>query len=871
MATYSVKNFLRTPVKGDVTLKIYDTRRRLRFDINPNVAYFFTKSNIITIRIEDRNDIYLDFSNNIEAAEAASKLNDAKKFITKPIIETYSSGLSSEEQRKLAYFHSLSKTLINVNQSTVESRYKSAHNTRVVDLWGSEISPCLTYDDAVNESIVNPAVTLHDKVILSKVPDSDGQAWYFENNGKFIRPWIAPQDIPFDNTSVASGGFTCILYRGDDATRGIPGSIIGFSECAWAVEYYAGIIHFGKGNTPDDLGWGTIKATFFEYTGLFGVEGITDAFTTVIFDSGTSTLVFNSGTPTETSVVITGTGGSPLTIEDEYNNILSNVTHINFVGVDVSAQSAVSGSTNRVNVYIPPPDYASHFNTTDGSTTATVPPISTTQRYIAAPTSEGNPYNRGDWAGGQVSGTIRNSVTSISYSPSGLFSIFNTNTTFTATVYDADGITVLATHTITLNGNSTQTLNNIGITVFNWASDSSKYKADLTVTIGISSILPQGGRFTVSLIHNNGPEGIFTFTQNNIFRDSELLTANISGSFDIIEQVPIIKQVSGVYFYTYGTQFNVSLDGINNLNSNTYPSPTSSQQLRINSTNFFISEVINAHGEDGDFVPSSWNRQYNNTGTQYNKNNWTVNQYNQTNWNHTTGTINNTYGTARLYDWELVVSLNSANYNYLIDTLQDTSTRIIEVFNDETNSSYPRLQSDLSTSWDNTSDLSLTDGGTGLQVLAGRLVYPQYDFSSYLPNDLSQPDYTGMSGDKYYYRRFTGTSNSSNGVIQFSDYNITEADLLSNDVKIDVSYDDTGLLWYSLNSEYAGGVLLNGDGCRVDSAQYGLGTGSVNPNSLRFTLGTGGTSTYIYLRITFTSSASNKYIGQINILDGNWE
>lgn len=81
MATYSLSNFLATTVPGDITLKIYDSYKKLKYEVNPNIAYFLAKSNVVVIRIEDRNDIYLDFNDNQEAALAAAKLNTAKKEI----------------------------------------------------------------------------------------------------------------------------------------------------------------------------------------------------------------------------------------------------------------------------------------------------------------------------------------------------------------------------------------------------------------------------------------------------------------------------------------------------------------------------------------------------------------------------------------------------------------------------------------------------------------------------------------------------------------------------------------------------------------------------------------------------------------------
>jgi hypothetical protein len=205
---------------------------------------------------------------------------------------------------------------------------------------------------------------------------------------------------------------------------------------------------------------------------------------------------------------------------------------------------------------------------------------------------------------------------------------------------------------------------------------------------------------------------------------------------------------------------------------------------------------------------------------------------------------------------------------YLIDTFQDASDRNSEMFRTETNATHPRLESDLSTPWDNTSSLGTVDSGNGLQVLGDRLVYPQYNFGSYDPQAPSQPSYTGYSGDRYYYRAFeTNGANVSNGVIQFSDHNLTEADLANIEFEISI---DSGATWYTLGSQYIGGVLSDGSGCRVDVLEYGLGTGTTNPNALKFTLGTGGSATYVFLKITFTSTASDKYIGGIDFVEGNW-
>lgn len=313
MATYSLSNFLATIVPGDKTLKIYNNTKKLICEVNPNISYFFTKSNISIIRVEDKNDIYLDFPSMSEAVSATAKLNEAKKQITQPLIPMDSGELSQNEQRKLAYFHALSKTMTDDCQKIKDTLYKSSHNVRMQELWASEIIPSSTYEQAVYQSTINYAVTIHSAVTLTQITSSNGQAWYYNNGSKFVRPWIDPVDVPFLNTNLPSDGFRVSLYRGNDATRGIPGSRINELEGAWIPEYYAGIIHFAVGNTPQDLGWGNIKATFFEYTGTYGISGLTSAFSVVVFDSGTNQLIFNSGLSSETIVDLSpltgGTGG----------------------------------------------------------------------------------------------------------------------------------------------------------------------------------------------------------------------------------------------------------------------------------------------------------------------------------------------------------------------------------------------------------------------------------------------------------------------------------------------------------------------------------------------------------------------------------
>ena len=84
MANYKLDNFLATPTSQDTRMRIYDKNSKLRYTLDPHVAYFYKKANIVIIKVEDRTDIYLDFSSSTEAAQALAKLNEAKRMMTQP-------------------------------------------------------------------------------------------------------------------------------------------------------------------------------------------------------------------------------------------------------------------------------------------------------------------------------------------------------------------------------------------------------------------------------------------------------------------------------------------------------------------------------------------------------------------------------------------------------------------------------------------------------------------------------------------------------------------------------------------------------------------------------------------------------------------
>ncbi len=260
--------------------------------------------------------------------------------------------LNTTEQRKLAYFHALGKVMTEGNQEVYESRYKSSHNVKLGEVWASPIASAVTYSAAVAEAASNSAVTLYTQVTLTELPGSNGQLYYYNSGGTFIRPWISPVDVPNTTTNLPSDGYQVRLFRG-------AGTEIFLTEGAWSVDYYAGMIHFGVGYTPTNLGWGAIKATFFQYTGTFGASGGTSvgAFTTAVFDSGTSYLTFNSGLSSQTIVDLSALAGDSsistalstevsdrISADSSLSSILST-SNSGITSLSVALSTVISGNT----------------------------------------------------------------------------------------------------------------------------------------------------------------------------------------------------------------------------------------------------------------------------------------------------------------------------------------------------------------------------------------------------------------------------------------------------------------------------------------------------------------------------------------------
>ena len=542
------------------------------------------------------------------------------------------------------------------------------------------------------------------------------------------------------------------------------------------------------------------------------------------------------------------TGSGSITVKDQNTGFINSaVTILNFIGNNPTTNVRVlENGISQVDIWIVAPDYVDKFN--QGS--ATVSSASMTTRRISSPTSEGVPFYISPWTGDLNEPTTRSST--LTYSTASLFSLETQSTTFYVEISGPQGI--ISSGLTILSGNGIINFNDITLTITGYATDSDKWKCNISAVFNISNLLPNGGRFNIKLQHNN--VSTYTFTQNNCFFDSQNNTMIIS-NLTINENIPVIKYLSGVRYYDLGSTFTVNIADIDYSNDKSYPDI----QLTLDGSDYGLPNLSKGRS---DLV--GWTSLWNNSNSSYNNSNWAITR---TNW-YSLDTNAMVHATPQ--DWSPGTTINSLGDGIAIDTYSNNSTRISEDFSHETT----RLMSNYSTVWDSTQNILTYDGGNGLQISNNRLVYPSINYNNiYNPNKSLQPDYSTASGNKTYIRIFyNNTSTSSSGILRFGGTNISDfysgslqGDIVSGSstkIILEISI-DLGTTWYVINKPYIGGSLLNGSGCRVSSDTHNLSA----DGQIWFTLGYG-FSNYILLKITYLDNAKDKYIDSLDLLGGNW-
>jgi hypothetical protein len=359
---------------------------------------------------------------------------------------------------------------------------------------------------------------------------------------------------------------------------------------------------------------------------------------------------------------------------------------MNFVGVGVHAQ--VSGTPNQVDVYVPPPAYLSHWNTSDGTNgnQSVTESISRTVARISTPNGgEGFPFKTGGWANTDQPATL---------SPTGTFTTpgdttgFGGDSTMTIVVYDADGVTPLDSYTtpaITGNAVHTSPSTFIVVTITNYGADGIRFKANASVGVNWDAILSAlaltGGRIHATATHTTDSvtdgTGPYVYTQPAVFEDTDPTTPSISGVTTLTETGGFIltKHLSGLEYYILASQFDVSITGIDQLNRNT---ARATVNLIVDGTEYGLPTQNHSPFGVGAANFAGWTSNDNQDAVSYTLLSWAITAASY----RFIGTTANVAGTPQ-DSWAAGATVPSANASILVDTYVANSTALFEDFDDE--------------------------------------------------------------------------------------------------------------------------------------------------------------------------------------------
>ena len=359
-------------------------------------------------------------------------------------------------------------------------------------------------------------------------------------------------------------------------------------------------------------------------------------------------------------------GGSQLLVKNDGVVIASGINCLNFFGG--TEVEAIVTNPGEITIFHPAPAFQPYWPT------GVVDPISRSTTRISTPEGgEGFPFKTSGWAGTNQSTSLTGSFTLDS---PGNRTGFGGDSKFVVEVFDANGINLLDSFTtpaLTGNGTHVSPSTRISVTIANYGFDSTKFQADPSVFINIAGIFTDngldGGRYHVRATHvtdtvSDGAQSL-SFTQSDVFYDTNPTTpfiSTISGSVGIAEtpgQV-LTKHLSGLEYYILGSQFTVTVSGINQLNRNT---AITASNLRVRADEFGLPEQNNSPFGTGSGFFSGWNNNHNRDGVSYTKTDWAITASNY----RYLGPTANADGRPR-DTWNVGPTVVSPNNSVLIDT-----------------------------------------------------------------------------------------------------------------------------------------------------------------------------------------------------------
>lgn len=501
-----------------------------------------------------------------------------------------------------------------------------------------------------------------------------------------------------------------------------------------------------------------------------------------------------------------------------FNNqgVASGVTDINFAGT-VELTRNEDGS---VKVQIGENQNSSSWNSTDGVTTATVANISTSNYII--PDATGAAFKIGNWTPGQQYKCTKSN--SINFKSAGNVHFDIGNNEWKVVVFDADGTTKLVDTTITtvVAGDSTGTVtgwtdgtptgtgaSNVTYSLAGKANEKNYPSAvggmaTPTFTFNLANILPNGGRFKVSIVGCGG-----SFTSPDMFY--------INGETPTIASVDLTlanaaeKQVSGVKYVAATSTVTYTTGNITNLNNQAGVT----NKLTVTGTGVSVVKDITSANLTG--YTNAWD----NVPT------FTATRALESNYKGTSVTVNVTPENAFAKGTQVSKTLSGVNVNTYAET---ASTDASETFLTEGK----RLKSDLTSAWDSSATLV---GGTDLQVIPGEgLVYPTTNYSA-IATPAGNPNYSGMTGTKYFYRKFiAGSGTVFGGTIEMAGL-----DAAFNNAAFTAELSiDNGATWYNLKDDRGGanplGIKTGYAGSKVSFSYPGT-TSSTAANGVLVKIG----------------------------------
>ena len=488
-----------------------------------------------------------------------------------------------------------------------------------------------------------------------------------------------------------------------------------------------------------------------------------------------------------------GGGGGDISVVDFGTGITySSVNNIIFRGGVVSVPTGtasavqVTGTAPTVTVWIPAPNYVGYFSPSL--------PTGAYSRYVSTPdtngytssVSSGN-FGTGDWSPSiTTTRSVTNLTTHTAFTESE-FACYDLNTTLTFNLLNHNGSSLSSISNYVLNAAGSTTSNGITITVNSFSADGDRYKASVTGTIAVSTLFPNGGRFTWGVIHNNSGDGVgnsgtgvYAFTQSTpIFYDNDgsSSSANISGSVLYDEKTPTLKYYSGVAFYDTGSVFAMTASGINLLNDITIPT---TKQVDFTPVGLGISVLPGfADGSQAGVgsVITGWTLNWDKSGLTFSKDGSISSSGLYVpgfSTNNTISAVAGSYVTANLYDYGLADTDNSASKTVLIDTYSVGSVTYNDNPLDSENSrlSVSGVLSSGSSAFNSSLSLSSTNTDE-LQYIFGRIIFPQTNFTLFSPviNTSSSVNYSALSGSNKTYNVYTNiNSPGATTPVTFTDY-----------------------------------------------------------------------------------------------------